>query len=348
MSGALRGKTLVFVLIVLPSALAACSKTEEVTAQTPVVTVVNPEYNFGIVPAYSTLAYEFQFVNDSSKDITYTVGKASCSCLRTSAETLTVPAKGKASLPVEYRASSTGKSKQSLLLTSASDGYKDVFLQVSAEVRPLIALKPESIVLEGPANEPHAEVQRVTATRNFDPASPLTIEGFSSSCSGITASTVRAFSESQDVAVFEIHIKFDSIPVGESQEYLHIAMNGRPKACSLPVLIKGKGPFTLQPSMLTVGILSPGRTCTRRISIDNVEPGWKVGNVRCSKEDITASAQAGDHEIIFELQAKDKAQPGSFDDVLCFSVSLCTPGHDYSCILPIRGAISPSVSPTAS
>lgn len=91
MAGALRGKTLVFVLIVLPSALAACSKTEEVTAQTPVVTVVNPEYNFDIVPAYSTLAYEFQFVNDSSKDITYIVGKASCSCLRTSAETPFLP-----------------------------------------------------------------------------------------------------------------------------------------------------------------------------------------------------------------------------------------------------------------
>lgn len=217
--------------------------------------------------------FEFRVHNSGDQDITLIKKGVSCHCVKSDFTKGII--RPKESIPIKCRflAGASGEGKQIMML--GVEGMPELLLPVDIvyRIRPPFSLVPDVLRLQSANGPDSGNTQTVMIHRNMPKVPDGELEVIAVPVDylklSITPRVPHELWEAKSLA------SIDDLPVGQHFAEIALGFSGK-TALKLPVEVSVRGPFSIEPSKLNLGILREDRETLRSLRCVDVDGSWEV------------------------------------------------------------------------
>jgi hypothetical protein len=247
-------------------------------------------HDFGTVARGAKVEHIFTVENIYEEEMRISEIRSSCGCTapKVSRQILKTWEKAQILAEVDTRGF-FGRKDATLTVVLSGQFRAEVQLHIHVYIRSDIVVEPGSVQF-GSVPKGTEAVQKVRVSHAGSP--DWRIIGVESPVPHIEAEAVRAPDTPASNLAYDVIVRLKAdAPVGHIREYLNLLTNDRrAEASRVPLAVEGEvvSTVSVSPSLLLMGVVSPGQTITRQLVVQGKEP-FRILGVECSDKRLSCT-----------------------------------------------------------
>ncbi len=300
------------------------------------IEVPETEFHFGTVNQGEKVTHEFFLKNVGNSDLVIQRVVSPCGCTAAVAANTLVKAGEKTAIRVTFDTTGFSGEKTKIVQVYTNDlDRPSINLTLSGAIDSDITIQPKSILFgEIARGTDEARTLKISVKQSAG----LKITGVKSLSESVLIKETKGDDNDKEFAVWLA----PEAPIGELRERLLINIGGsKPRALNVPVIANIQGSLTVEPKVVSFGVIGGRDLLKRSVRIKNMaQDSVELGEISTSDPAVTASLKAEENGKLFTVQVA--VDPAKVQRDLRASVTIRTTNTEQpAVVLNVYGVLPP-------